>query len=113
MLPPQNQIQFSHICNLNLDLFGYPEDKLRKACTNRRKYLEKVQQSNPETFQKLLEAQGLPDEGNDYDVGGNDVANKEMEILLKGYAAIRRQDPDKDMIEKTILRSMLPPQDKL
>jgi hypothetical protein len=109
MLPPQNQIQFSHICNLNLELFGYPEDKLRKACTNRRKYLEKVEQNNPGTFQRLIKQQGLPD-GNDYELGG-EIPNKEMELLLK--ASKFRKEPDKDMVEKGILRSMLPPQDTM
>ncbi|KAG7344620.1 hypothetical protein IV203_022628 [Nitzschia inconspicua] len=109
MLPPQNQLQFSHICNLNLELFGYPEDKLRKACTNRRKYLEKVEQNNPEAFQRLLKAQGLPD-GNDYDLGG-DIPNKEIELLVK--ATKIRKEPNKDLIEKGILRSMLPPQNNI
>jgi hypothetical protein len=109
MLPPQNQLQFSHICNLNLELFGFPEDKLRKACTNRRKYLEKVEQNNPETFQRLLKQQGLPD-GNDYELGG-EIPNKEMELLLK--ASKFRKEPDKDLVEKGILRSMLPPQDTM
>lgn len=109
MLPPQNQIQFSHICNLNLDLFGYPEDKLRKACTNRRKYLEKVEQNNPEQFRRLLRLQKLPD-GDDYDVGG-EVPNGEMELLLK--AARVRREPDRDLVEKGVLRSMLPPQDQM
>ncbi|KAG7370479.1 hypothetical protein IV203_019049 [Nitzschia inconspicua] len=109
MLPPQNQLQFSHICNLNLELFGYPEDKLRKACTNRRKYLEKVEQNNPEAFQRLLKAQGLPD-GNDYDLGG-DIPNKEIELLVK--ATKIRKEPNKDLIEKGILRSMLPPQNQI
>jgi hypothetical protein len=109
MLPPQNQLQFSHICNLNLDLFGYPEDKLRKACTNRRKYLEKVEANNPDTFKRLLKAQGLPD-GKDYDVGGG-IPDQEIEILLKGYAQRKKEDPVK--VEQAVLRSMLPPQDKL
>ncbi|KAL3906665.1 MAG: hypothetical protein SGILL_009180 [Bacillariaceae sp.] len=109
MLPPQNSLQFSHIANLNLDLFGYPEDKLRKACTNRRKYLEKVENNNPATFKRLLKQAGLPD-GKEYEVGG-EIPNKEIEILIKSHANRKKEDPAK--VEEAILRSMMPPQDKI
>ena len=121
MLPPHEKITFMNICNLFPDKFGLPATRVRRACQNRRKYLERLKSSNPERFDDLLKNHGLThlkdgrkknDDG--APVGGWDrmFLSSEMDMLIED-AKMAEKAPPKDLIDKAILRSMCPPYDTI
>ena len=103
-----------HICNLFPDTFGMPATRIRRASQNRRKYLEKIEKTNPARFDELLQEHGLMAEkhGGKAKIADPATAEKrrrdfekmrkhepeQFQALLQKYG-IDPSDPGKDLLD--------------
>jgi hypothetical protein len=56
---PEKYSKFAQVCNTNLELFGTPGSALRKKVQNRRRFLLRLEETDPKAFAELLTESGI------------------------------------------------------